>query len=370
MSRLNELVSEFGLVERRLGDPAALADGREYARLTRRHRELLPLVTLVREQTQLQSDLEGTRELLHDPDMRELAQAEAEGLQARLAEIESELEVLLLPTDPDDAKDVILELRAGAGGAEAGLFVMDLLRLYERYAAGLNLRLSVLDAAESDLGGASKVVAEVSGDFAFRAFKWERGVHRVQRVPATESQGRIHTSTATVAVLPEAEPGEVSLDLSEVRIDVFRSQGAGGQGVNTTDSAVRAVYRPGTPDEIMVVCQDGRSQIKNREKALQVLTARLAERERAAREAQERQDRAAQVGSGDRSEKVRTYNYPQNRVTDHRLEGDDKNHPLDSVMAGALAPVVSALARAQREAQLLALDTPEPHPAKDQHGAA
>ncbi|GGI72325.1 peptide chain release factor 1 [Deinococcus wulumuqiensis] len=376
MSRLNELVSEFGLVERRLGDPAALADPREYARLTRRHRELLPLVTLVREQKQLQSDLEGARELLHDPDMRELAQAEAEGVQARLTEIESELELLLLPTDPDDAKDVILELRAGAGGAEAGLFVMDLLRLYERYAAGLNLKLSVLDAAESDLGGASKVVAEVSGDFAFRAFKWERGVHRVQRVPATESQGRIHTSTATVAVLPEAEPGEVTLDLSEVRIDVFRSQGAGGQGVNTTDSAVRAVYRAGTPDEIMVVCQDGRSQIKNREKALQVLTARLAERERANREAQERQDRAAQVGSGDRSEKVRTYNYPQNRVTDHRLEGDDKNHPLDSVMGGALAPVVSALARAQREAQLLAMaqDAPEDQQngsrRKDQHGAA
>lgn len=308
MSRLNELVSEFGLVERRLGDPQALADGREYARLTRRHRELLPLVTLVREREQAEADLSGARELLQDPDMRdpdmkELAQLEVGGLQARLAEIEAELEVLLLPTDPDDGKDVILELRAGAGGAEAGLFVMDLLRMYERYAAGLNLKLNVLDAAESDLGGASKVVAEVTGDFAFRALKWERGVHRVQRVPATESQGRIHTSTATVAVLPEAEPGEVNLDLSEVRIDVFRSQGAGGQGVNTTDSAVRAVYRAGTPDEIMVICQDGRSQIKNREKALQVLTARLAERERAAREAQERQERASQVGSGDRSEK-------------------------------------------------------------------
>ena len=375
MSRLNELVSEFSLVERRLGDPQALADSREYARLTRRHRELLPLVTLVREREQVGSDLAGARELPHDPDMRELAQAEISGLQARLAEIEAELEVLLLPTDPDDGKDVILELRAGAGGAEAGLFVTDLLRMYERYAAGLNLKINVLDAAESDLGGASKVVAEVTGDFAFRAFKWERGVHRVQRVPATESQGRIHTSTATVAVLPEAEPGEVHLDLNDVRIDVFRSQGAGGQGVNTTDSAVRAVYRAGTPDEIMVICQDGRSQIKNREKALQVLTARLAERERAVREAQERQDRAAQVGSGDRSEKVRTYNYPQNRVTDHRLEGDDKNHPLDSVMAGALAPVVSALARAEREAQLLAMqdapdDQQQDHPRKDRYGAA
>lgn len=354
------------MVERALGDPAALADGREYARLTRRHRELLPLVTLLREQASLRDDLRGAQDLLTDPDMRELAAGEVQVIGARLAEIEAELVVLLLPTDPDDLKDVILELRAGAGGAEAGLFVMDLLRLYTRYAEGAGLKVNVLDANESDLGGASKVVAEVTGDGAFRAFKWERGVHRVQRVPATESQGRIHTSTATVAVLPEAEPGEVHLDLSEVRIDVYRSQGAGGQGVNTTDSAVRAVYRPGTPDELIVVCQDSRSQIKNREKALQVLSTRLAEKERVAREAQERQERASQVGSGDRSEKIRTYNYPQNRVTDHRLEGDDKNHPLDVVMAGQLGPVVAALGRAQRERQLMDMARQE----EGQHGAA
>ncbi|MFK7601521.1 peptide chain release factor 1 [Deinococcus sp. SM5_A1] len=352
-SRLQELQSEFGLVERRLGDPAALADGREYGKLTRRHRELLPLVTLLRERDGLETDLAGARELLADPDMKELATGEVKTINARLAEIESELEVLLLPTDPDDAKDVILELRAGAGGAEAGLFVTDLLRMYTRYAEGLNLKVNVMDANESDLGGASKVVAEVTGDSAFRAFKWERGVHRVQRVPATESAGRIHTSTVTVAVLPEVEQDEIHLDLSEVRIDVYRSQGAGGQSVNTTDSAVRAVYRAGTPDEIMVICQDGRSQIKNREKALVVLASRLAERERAARDEVERTERASQVGSGDRSEKIRTYNYPQNRVTDHRLEGDDKNHPLDSVINGALVPVVAGLARAEKERQLM-----------------
>ncbi|QFP77856.1 peptide chain release factor 1 [Deinococcus sp. AJ005] len=354
-SRLQELQSEFGLVERRLGDPAALADGREYGKLTRRHRELLPLVTLLRERDGLETDLAGARELLADPDMKELATGEVKTINARLAEIESELEVLLLPTDPDDAKDVILELRAGAGGAEAGLFVTDLLRMYTRYAEGLNLKVNVMDANESDLGGASKVVAEVTGDSAFRAFKWERGVHRVQRVPATESAGRIHTSTVTVAVLPEVEQDEIHLDLSEVRIDVYRSQGAGGQSVNTTDSAVRAVYRAGTPDEIMVICQDGRSQIKNREKALVVLASRLAERERAARDELERNERASQVGSGDRSEKIRTYNYPQNRVTDHRLEGDDKNHPLDSVINGALGPVVAGLARAEKERQLMEL---------------
>ncbi|MEF2279074.1 peptide chain release factor 1 [Deinococcus sp. YIM 134068] len=368
--RLEELASEFGMVERALGDPAALADGREYARLTRRHRELLPLVTLYREREALNDDLAGARELLADPDMRELAAGEIETLTARLAEIESELEVLLLPTDPDDSKDVILELRAGAGGAEAGLFVTDLLRMYTRYAEGVGLKLNVLDAAESDLGGASKVVAEVTGEFAFRAFKWERGVHRVQRVPATESQGRIHTSTVTVAVLPEAEAGEVHLDLSDVRIDVFRSQGAGGQGVNTTDSAVRAVYRAGTPDEIVVVCQDGRSQIKNREKALLVLTSRLAERERAAREERERTERASQVGTGERSEKIRTYNYPQNRVTDHRLEGDSKNFALEGVVAGGLAPVVAALARDERERQLLEMGGSERANGGGQYGAA
>ena len=375
MSRLQELVSEFSVLERRLGDPEALADARGYARLTRRHRELLPLVQLVQESEELERGLSGARELLADPDMRELARGEIEALEARAAAINTELEVLLLPTDPDDSKDVILELRAGAGGAEAGLFVVDLLRMYERYAAASGLKLSVLEANESDLGGASKVVAEVGGEYAYRAFKWERGVHRVQRVPATESQGRIHTSTATVAVLPEAEPEEVSLNLADVRIDVYRSQGAGGQGVNTTDSAVRAVYRPGTPEEIVVVCQDGRSQIKNREKALSVLSARLAERERQEREQLERQNRASQVGSGDRSEKVRTYNYPQNRLTDHRLAGDDKNYSLDSVLAGQLAGVVGALARAERETQLLAMADeeaggPGTEGAEGRHGAA
>ena len=365
--RLEELAAEFGMVERALGDPEALADSREYARLTRRHRELLPLVTLLREQEGLAVDLRGARELLADPDMRELAEGEVQSIESRLDEISGELEVLLLPTDPDDSKNAILELRAGAGGAEAGLFVMDLLRMYTRYADGAGLKVNVLDANESDLGGASKVVAEITGEFAYRAFKWERGVHRVQRVPATESQGRIHTSTVTVAVLPEVEPGEFHLDLGEVRFDVFRSQGAGGQGVNTTDSAVRAVYRPGTPDEIIVVCQDGRSQIKNKEKAIQVLTTRLAEKERAEREAKERSDRAAQVGTGDRSEKIRTYNYPQNRVTDHRLEGEHKNHPLDSVIEGNLSGVVAALARDEKERQLIAMST---ETGGTQHGAA
>ncbi|MFC6591119.1 PCRF domain-containing protein [Deinococcus lacus] len=362
-ARLSELVSEFGMVERALGDPAVLAQPQEYTRLTRRHRELTPLVTLYRERETLQAELAGARSLLQaeaDPELRELAGAEVQALTARLEELEAELEVLLLPTDPDDIRDVILELRAGAGGAEAGLFAMDLLRMYTRYAEGQGLTLNVLDAAESDLGG-KQGRGRSDRRLCLPRPEVGAGVHRVQRVPATESQGRIHTSTVTVAVLPQVEQSEVHLDLLEVRIDVFRSQGAGGQGVNTTDSAVRAVYRAGTPDEIMVVCQDGRSQIKNREKALQILAARLAERERVAREASERSARASQIGTGDRSEKVRTYNYPQNRVTDHRLEGESKNYALESVIAGDLAGLVGALARAERERQLLDMGQEDAH---------
>ncbi|GGJ61744.1 peptide chain release factor 1 [Deinococcus aquiradiocola] len=350
--RIEELGTEYAAIERSLGDPAVLADTREYTRLTRRHRELTPLITLWTEYRAQERLAQDARSLLTDPEMADLARSELDAALTRMATLENELEVLLLPRDPYDSHDVILELRAGAGGDEAGLFAADLLRLYTRYVEGLNLKLSVADASESDLGGYSRLVAEVAGENAYRAMKWERGVHRVQRVPATETQGRIHTSTVTVAVLPQVEQEDVQLDLSEVRIDVFRAQGAGGQGVNTTDSAVRATYRAGTPEEIMVVCQDGRSQIKNKEKALQILRARLAERQREERAVTEREARSAQVGSGDRSEKIRTYNYPQNRVTDHRLTGDDKNFALDSVMEGALAGVVTALERAEREQQL------------------
>jgi len=350
--RLADLEREFHNIEHDLADPAVMSDSARYLRVTRRHRELTPVVALWREYRDLSRSRDEARDLLNDPEMRELAEADLAVSEARLTELQSELELLLLPTDPDDAKNAILELRSGAGGDEAALFAADLLRLYERYAESAGLRLEVLDANQNDLGGYSKLVAEITGDHAFRAFKFERGVHRVQRVPATETQGRIHTSTVTVAVLPEAEESEVQLDLSEVRIDVFRSQGAGGQSVNTTDSAVRAAYRIGTPDEIIVVCQETRSQIKNREKALTILRARLAERQRETDEATQRASRQSQIGSGDRSEKIRTYNYPQDRVTDHRLTGDDKNFPLGRVMAGELAPVVEGLTRLEREAML------------------
>ena len=350
--RIDELNREYAAIERSMGDPAVLANAAEYTRLTRRHRELTPLMMLWREYTRQQEQADGARSLLTDPEMAELARAELDGSLARMAALEGEMEVLLLPRDPFDDHDVVLELRAGAGGDEAGLFAADLLRMYTRSFEGRGLKLSIADASESDVGGYSRLVAEVVGEGAYKAMKWEKGVHRVQRIPATETQGRIHTSTVTVAVLPQVEQEDVQLDLAEVRIDVFRAQGAGGQGVNTTDSAVRVTYRAGTPDEIMVVCQDGRSQIKNKEKALQILRARLAERQREERVVSEREARSSQVGSGDRSEKIRTYNYAQNRVTDHRLSGDDKNFDLGGVMEGALAQVVAALERAEREQQL------------------
>ncbi len=354
-ARLSELTHEYDLTLRQLADPQVLADSQRLVKLTRRQRELEPVVRLYQEDQALAQSEAQVRELLSDPEMKELAETELRITQARRGELAAELEVLLLPTDPDDAKDVILELRAGAGGDEAGLFAADLLRLYERYLTERGYKLSILDESMSSLGGFSKVMAEVRGDYAYRTLKFERGVHRVQRVPATETQGRIHTSTVTVAVLPVAEPSDVNLDLSEVRIDVYRSQGAGGQGVNTTDSAVRAVYRAGTPDEIVVICQETRSQIKNREKAIEVLRTRLAEREREAFEQSRSENRAAQVGTGERSEKVRTYNYPQNRVTDHRLSGEDKNFALDTVMGGALGGVVDALTRLEREALLASM---------------
>ncbi|MBB6097583.1 peptide chain release factor 1 [Deinobacterium chartae] len=353
--KLRELEREYRNVERELADPEVFGNTQAYLKLNRRYAELGPIMTLWQEYQAHSAAAQEARELLEDPEMRDLAVSDLEASEERLRAIEAELDVLLLPSDPRDSRNVILELRAGAGGDEAALFAADLLRMYQRYAETAGLRLEVLEASESDLGGFSKVVAELSGDYVYRRFKFEGGVHRVQRVPATESQGRIHTSTVTVAVVPEAEESEFELDLSQVRIDVFRSQGAGGQGVNTTDSAVRAVYKPGTPEELIVVCQDSRSQIKNREKALLVLRSRLAEQKQREEEAEQRASRQAMIGSGDRSEKIRTYNYPQNRVTDHRLTGENKNFPLDTVIDGQMGPLLEALQAMEREQLLEAM---------------
>ncbi len=351
--KLIDLEREYRSLEREMSNPEVFGNNDVYLKLNRRYAELTPIMQLWEEYKTLSESQKQAQELLTDPDMRELAEMELEAAHLRLPEIEQELDVLLLPRDPRDERNVILEIRSGAGGDEAALFAADLLRMYERYCTRTGLKMEMLDSNPSDLGGFSKVVVELSGERAYRHFKFEGGVHRVQRVPATESQGRIHTSTVTVAVMPEVEESEVELNMQDVRIDVFRSQGAGGQGVNTTDSAVRVVYRPGTPEEIIVVCQDARSQIKNREKALNVLRSRLADLKRQEEEEKIRSERQSMIGSGDRSEKIRTYNYPQNRVTDHRLTGEDKNHPLDLVMNGNLEDVLEALQRVERE-ELLA----------------
>lgn len=350
--KLLELEREYGSLENDLGNPAIFSDQSNYLRLNRRYGELSPIVKLWREYQACQNQLAQAQELRHDPEMSELAELEIEEHLSRIKGIEQELDVLLMPKDPRDQKNVILEIRSGAGGDEAGLFAADLFRMYSRYAEIKGLRIEVLDSNLSDLGGFSKLTAEVSGDAPYRAFKYEMGVHRVQRVPATESQGRIHTSTVTVAVLPEAEESDLELDMSQIRTDVYRSQGAGGQGVNTTDSAVRLVYKAGTPDELIVICQDGRSQIKNREKALVVLRSRLLEMQRAEEDAARSAERAAMIGTGDRSEKIRTYNYPQNRVTDHRLVGDVKNFPLDTVIEGRMDGLLEGLQAWERESLL------------------
>ena len=351
-STLEPLFLEFASLEARLADPQVIADQTQYQALSRRYGELTPIVGIARELHEANLQLAEARTLVSDPDLGELAKADVTHFEALIPDLEARFEELTLPKDPADERDVIVEIRSGTGGTEAALFAADLFRMYQRFSERTGFKLEVLDSNDSELGGFAKITFEIRGVGAYRLFKFESGVHRVQRVPATEAAGRIHTSTATVAVLPEAEDVDVKLDMTEVRIDVFRSGGHGGQGVNTTDSAVRIVYREGTPDEIVVTCQDGRSQLKNKEKALTVLRSRLFEREREKSMRERSEARASQIGSGDRSEKIRTYNYPQNRVTDHRLEGDAKNAPLAQVMEGDLAPITDALQALEKREKL------------------
>jgi peptide chain release factor 1 len=348
-SSVNKIIEEHAALEARLGDPAAQADQAAYLELSKRYAELGRVASVARELRDAHEKLAEARELLTDPDLADLARADLEHYEARLPELEAHFERLTVPADPADERNVIIEIRAGTGGAEAALFAADLYRMYLRRAEELGFRVETLEVSESEIGGFSRVSFQVVGRGAYSQFKFESGVHRVQRVPATEAAGRIHTSTATVAVMPEAEEIDVKLDMSEVRIDVYRSSGPGGQSVNTTDSAVRVTYRPGTADEMIVTSQDGKSQIKNKERALTVLRSRLYEKKRQEEMERQRQTRLSQIGTGERSEKIRTYNYPQNRVTDHRLEGDVKNFPLQQVMAGDLGPVTEALTALERD---------------------
>ena len=350
LTKLEGIEQEFEALERSLGDPELIADQDRYREAMQRYSELTPVVKTYREYAEVMKRLEEARELANDPDMGEMAAEELAELEPQQGELESRLEKLLLPKDPFDDKNVIVEIRGAAGGDEASLFAAEVLNMYLRYAENLGFSAEVLDSYPTEVGGFSKVSFEVNGRGAYSKLKYESGVHRVQRVPATETQGRIHTSTITVAVLPEAEDVDVNLSPSDYRVDVYRSSGPGGQSVNTTDSAVRIVYKGGTEDEIVVTCQDGKSQTKNKEKALTVLRARMLERQMEKAQAEAREARLVQIGSGERSEKIRTYNFPQSRITDHRI--GYTTHALNDVLMGKVEELTEALAEAEQAQRL------------------
>ncbi len=338
--KIADLETRFGELESLLSDPEVLANQVEFRKLSKEHAGLSELIAAYREYKKVLSDIEGNQELLKEPDqeMREMAQAELETLEERREQLESEIQLLLLPKDPNDDKSVVLEIRAGTGGDESALFAGDLFRMYSRFAETNRWKVEVISASESERGGFKEVIALVEGDGVFAKLKYESGTHRVQRVPETEAQGRIHTSACTVAVMPEAEDVDIDINPADLKIDVYRSSGAGGQHVNTTDSAVRITHLPtGT----VVACQEERSQIKNRAKAMKVLKSRILDNIVMEQNAKMAADRKSQVGSGDRSERIRTYNFPQGRMTDHRI--GLTLYRLDSIMAGDIAEIADAL---------------------------
>jgi peptide chain release factor 1 len=339
--KLRQIEERYRELNRSLSDPAVLGQPVLYARTAKAAADLAETVQKFDDYRVVLTRLSEARHILNedgDREMRELAQAEIDELQARQADLEQELRTLLVPRDPNDDKNVFLEIRAGAGGDEAGLFAADLARMYTKYAERQKWKVEVMDANPTGIGGLKEAVLLIQGRGAWSRLKFERGVHRVQRVPATESSGRIHTSTVTVAVLPEAEDVDVKVDDRDVQVDVYRSSGPGGQGVNTTDSAVRLTH---LPTGLVVTCQDERSQIKNRAKAMRVLRARLLERAQNEQAAAIAADRKSQVGTGERSERIRTYNFPQGRVSDHRI--NLTLHRLPMILEGDLDEMIDAL---------------------------
>jgi peptide chain release factor 1 len=336
--KIQDLEIRFQEIESMLSDPMVISNQPEFRKLSREHSDLAPLIASFRRYKKVLEELEENQELLSDPDMKEMAEEEIQRLEEEKSTLESDIKILLLPKDPNDSKDVILEIRAGTGGDESALFCGDLFRMYSRFAEKNRWKVEMLSCSESERGGYKEVIASVEGQDVFAKLKYESGTHRVQRVPETEAQGRIHTSACTVAIMAEAEDVDIDIRPDDLKIDVYRSSGAGGQHVNTTDSAVRITHLPtGT----VVACQEERSQIKNRAKAMKVLKTRILDNILQEQNSKMAADRKQQVGSGDRSERIRTYNFPQGRMTDHRI--GLTLYRLDSIMAGDIAEIADAL---------------------------
>ncbi|MCL2223162.1 MAG: peptide chain release factor 1 [Oscillospiraceae bacterium] len=349
LEKLKEIEEKFNLLQQRMEAPEVYSDPAQYAKLAREQKEIQPVVEAYKLYEKAVRDMDGARELMADPELREMAQEEFEAAEAEKERLEEELKYLLLPRDPNDDNNVIIEIRGGAGGDEAALFAHSLYRMYTMYAETKRWKAEIANLNETELGGIKEVSFIIEGDGAYSRFKFESGVHRVQRVPETETSGRIHTSTVTVAVLPEVEEAHFEINPADLNIDTFRASGAGGQHVNKTESAIRITHLPtGT----VVECQDERSQHKNKDRAMKILASRLYEVERQKQEAEQAAQRRSQVGTGDRSERIRTYNYPQGRVTDHRI--GLTLYKLEQILNGSLDEVIDALIMADRAEALKA----------------
>ena len=351
INRLETIQNKYDEISNELSNPSVINDIKKMTELSKEQRRLTPIIEVYSKYKQILSDIETAKEMTHDPDMETFAKEEISSLNKQIEEMNKELEILLLPHDPNDEKNVIVEIRGAAGGDEANIFAGDLFDMYTHYINNFGWKIEILNALEGSAGGYSQIEFMIKGEGAYSKLKYESGAHRVQRVPETESQGRVHTSTATVLVMPEAEEFDYELDESEVRIDITRASGNGGQGVNTTDSAVRLTH---IPTGIIVYSQTERSQIKNKEKAFKILKTRLYDLKLREQEEANATERRNKIGTGDRSEKIRTYNYPQNRVTDHRIGFTSMN--LDRIMTGELGVIIEALIN---ENQRLALENNE-----------